>query len=155
MKRSLFYTVVSLILLGWGGTTMKVIAADDWNYPATRPESPFGGGNGSSSSPYLISNARQLANLAYMVNNGNSYKGKHFKLTADVVLNDNVLDSEGKPGSGTFKQWTPIGRYGYFSNDDFMGIFDGDGHTIKGLYISDSAERYQGLFGSVKNAVLC
>ena len=38
--------------------------------------------------------------------------------------------------------WTPIGN----SSQQYSGTFDGDGHTISGLYI-DSRADYQGLFG--------
>ena len=50
--------------------------------------------------------------------------------------------------SGTLNAWTPIGN----SSDSFEGNFDGDGHTVYGLYIeTDKDQECQGLFGYVEN----
>ena len=80
----------------------------------------FQKGDGGEASPYEITNASQFALLAKQVNEGNQYDGKHFSLLCDVDLNN--LD------------WTPIGN-GIYS---FMGNFDGNGHIIKNLIISQS-----------------
>lgn len=67
----------------------------------------FSGGLGSSSSPYLISTAADLKNLAS--NSKYWAKGYHYKMTADISVD----------------ALTQI--------NDFQGVFDGDGHTISGL----------------------
>ena len=148
----------ALVNLGGGGVAF---AADtSWSYPTSKPKTHFGGGTGSQSDPYLITSAQELANLAYMVNDGEYYKGKYFKLTTDITLNDNVLNDDGTPNTSANPQaWTPIGEYGIFWDDDFMGTFDGCGHTIRGLYMTKLDEDaptvlYMGLFGSIKNAEL-
>ena len=46
----------------------------------------FSGGTGTESDPYLISTARQLAGLAYNVNNGTNYSGVYFLQTADLDM---------------------------------------------------------------------
>lgn len=79
--------------------------------------SSFAGGSGTSSSPYLISNAEQLARLAYLSNdssNYSAYQSKFYKLTADIDLSGKI--------------WTPIGK-----NYPFLGNFNGAGYTINGL----------------------
>ncbi len=104
---------------------------------------PWTNGTGTENDPVLIENAQQLAYLAYRVNNGLDAGGTHisnhdyhYKLMVDVDLN----------GSQSF-QWTPIG---YWNADTdyqcFGGYFDGNGHTISGLYISNSNDRI-GFFG--------
>ena len=95
----------------------------------------FGGGSGTESEPYLISNAQQLAYLAYIVNNGNSYSGKYFKQTANIDL--------------SAYYWNPIGTLSY----KFSGNFDGSGCIISGLF-TQSGKSYQGLFGHADEAVL-
>ena len=45
--------------------------------------------------------------------------------------------------------WTPIGT----GSRAFKGIFDGNGHTIYGLYINNDSN-YQGLFGYIENATI-
>ena len=129
----------------------------------------FNGGNGTEESPYLISSAKALRAVSGLVNGMNAeYGDKHYKMTADVELNE---DSE------TYKSWetTPpefswfqIGRE-YHPKDTisadcnlnncgniwFQGVFDGSGHSVKGLYLSDTTNGSQGgLFNKVSNAVI-
>ena len=152
MKTKLHLIILCLLLFLAGGGSV-IHAADSWSYPTSKPDGKFGGGSGSYYDPYLINNAQQLADLAYMVNHGEYFKGKYFKLTTDITLNDNVLNDDGTPNtSGTFQSWTPIGEFGVFSDDDFMGTFDGCGHTIRGFYMKDSKVQFSGLFGTVKEA---
>ena len=111
----------------------------------------FAGGDGSKDSPYQISNGAELAYLAKLVNDGNDFSKKTITLKADINLNTDDV-----PASGN--EWTPIGN----SDNVFNGIFDGDGHTISGLYINvtgnySSAKKgrlYQGLFGYVEDGTV-
>ena len=68
-------------------------------------------------------------------------------LMNDITVNSNVLDDNGNLNSGSFEVWTPIGT----SNNVkwYCGKFDGQGHTISGLYIKDSTQNHIGLFGDV------
>ena len=66
------------------------------------------------------------------------------KLMDNIVLNKDVLDEYGNLNNGTFDQWTPIGS----ESKPYTGTFDGDGHTISGLYV-DSNDQEVGLFGCV------
>ena len=94
----------------------------------------FEGGDGSSNDPYIIATASQLAYLAQQVNGGESYRGKNFNLTQDLILNS--------------KAWTPIGNK-YNNNGEkfpFSGNFEGGGHTVHGLKL-DLKSTYAGLFG--------
>ena len=115
----------------------------------------FAGGTGTQDDPYLISSGEELAYLAKIVKeNGSQTSGKYYKLTADIVLNDDVLDDNLKLKTGniaSFKEWIPIG-YGNNSNGasdpySFMGYFDGAGHVISGVYVVNHGNRYAGLFG--------
>ena len=65
-------------------------------------------------------------------------KSAHYKLTTDISLS--AVCSEGR------ENWIPIGNYSENEAFVFKGKFDGNGHTISGLYI-DSELAYQGLFG--------
>ena len=123
------------------------LAADTWEYPKKLGRTGnFGGGNGSEETPYLITNAQQLANLAWHVNDGDTFEFKYFKLTADITLNDITWGSDNKPVNlESLKLWTPIGKYGGINNRAFEGYFDGGNHTISGLVCK--INRYTGLFG--------
>lgn len=97
-------------------------------------------GSGTQNNPYLISTKDDLVALADAVNNGTTYSGKFFKLTADI-------DLEGSESS----QWTPIGS----QNKPFSGTFDGGGHTISGLYINTTNENARAaLFGYISGATV-
>ena len=144
-------------ILSWGGSVIH--AADPWYYPTSKPETPFGGGDGSQWNPYRIDNAQHLANLAYMVTDkGKEYSGKYFVLTSDITLNDDVINDAGtglKKAESSYKLWTPIGEYNHIINDDFCATFDGQGHTISGLVCIDSGDRdYLGLFGTTEDATI-
>ena len=94
-----------------------------------------------TSTEFEISTAEQLAGLAKLVNNGNDFSYKTVRLTADIVLND-TSDWENWESSAPANTWTPIGN----SDNYFRGTFDGQGHTVSGIYIN-SANIGQGLFG--------
>ena len=114
--------------------------------------SSYAGGSGTQDDPYLISTPAQLAYLSYKVQNGTTYSGKYFALTADIWLNS----TDGWTSWDYFNQpaneWTPIGCY--TTNSDkhiFSGSFDGRGHTVYGVFFSHNRKSFFGLFGYVGN----
>ena len=100
----------------------------------------FGGGNGTSGSPYLITQAAHLSTLATNVNNGNAYSGVYFKLGNDISLS--AYGSSYNSGKG----WIPIGS----GTNSFSGKFDGNNKVITNLYINDPTGVFMGLFGVVE-----
>ena len=105
---------------------------------------------------YEISNAGQLYWFAGLVNGTLSgvtqNKSANAVLIADIVVNKNVLKSDGTLNEGTFKEWTPIAT----SASPYTGIFDGQNHTISGLYFNQEDSYDVGLFsrnnGKIANA---
>ena len=97
---------------------------------------------------YEIGNAGQLYWFAGLVNGTLSGVEQNVSanavLTADIVVNKNVLKSDGTLNEGTFKEWTPITGS---SNSTYSGIFDGQNHTISGLYFNQEDSYAVGLFG--------
>ena len=100
---------------------------------------------------YAISNAAQLYGFADMVNSGStSIKGV---LLNNITINDSVLRADGSLIGGadtTLYAWTPIGNSSYI----YSGTFDGNGHTISGLYFNNTSTSYVGLFGYVSNPTI-
>ena len=102
-------------------------------------------GSGTESDPYLISTPRELAGLAYLINNSSTnadYASKYYLQTANL----NMMQY----------WWDAIGTY---TSDTeylaFSGHYDGGEYTISGLFTpagSDSNYSYQGLFGYVRGA---
>ena len=81
---------------------------------------------------YIISTAEELYGFAELVNGGtNTAKAV---LTADIVVNENVLNDDGTLNGTPTYSWTPIGTY----SKKFTGTFDGCGHTISGLYFNNT-----------------
>ncbi|MDO5343056.1 MAG: leucine-rich repeat protein, partial [Bacteroidia bacterium] len=100
-----------------------------------------GKGDGSQGNPLEIENYVNLYGFAIEVSIMGS-ENLYGKLTADIVGNSNVLDANGNPNPGTYKEWLPIGS----SDKAFCGEFNGNGHTISGLYHNHS-DSSVGLFG--------
>ena len=93
-------------------------------------------GSGYESATTLtISNAKEFAQFAYMVNDGKDFGGKTVTLDGAIDLSSHY--------------WTPIGKEG----NAFNGTFDGNGKTISCMYINEvDGSINQGLFGVVNRA---
>ena len=104
-------------------------------------------GDDSKDAVYEISNAGQLYWFVGLVNGTLSGETQNASanavLTADIVVNKNVLKSDGTVNEGTFKEWTPIAT----SASPYTGIFEGQNHTISGLYFNQEDSYDVGLFG--------
>ena len=104
----------------------------------------YAGGTGTEADPYLIETPQQLARMVgydvltnYTADVINGSTGKYYKLTADIYLND-VTASDWYTKSGLNEWYTGTASR-------FCGNFDGDGHTIRGLYFASNAA-YAALF---------
>lgn len=101
----------------------------------------YAGGSGTKDDPYQIATVEQWAFLAENVKSTPNYsRGKYFKLTADLVFNENVLGKDlGTLATQTAFPVTPmVGDYTSETNyTAFQGVFDGGGHSISGVYIVD------------------
>lgn len=110
---------------------------------------------------YNIKNAEQLAGLAEIVNKGTDLAGITFNLTNDIYLNsekdienfDNWIDQKNSKAKEPPKNvWTPIGYSKGTTFRPFNGVFNGNGHTITGMYVNGSkttGNRAVGLFGYI------
>jgi hypothetical protein len=88
---------------------------------------------------YLIKTETDLENLAAYVNAGNNCSGLTFKLNTNITM------------TGAH---TPIGGRVNSSLRYFKGTFDGNKMTITNLTINQPEVDYQGLFGSIRSAVV-
>ena len=134
-------------------------------------------GLGTEAYPYEIGTADQLKLFRQIVNgvqtdNQNAVLPPQnpaacAKLMNDIVLNDGTFDESGNYSSSLIganpEEWTPIAYSGPFTENTtlyYTGTFDGQGHTIKGLYVSiNNALSIEdqvclGLFSTAKNAVI-
>ena len=119
--------------------------AQNTGYPVFKYQNKISNGDGSQTNPYQIRTVVELKIFADFVNNGQT--NIHGKLMNDIIMNESVIDSNGKlinNGIG-LDQWVPIGLDQY---KRYSGTFDGNEKTIQGLYINAS-EDLQGLFASI------
>lgn len=98
---------------------------------------------------YKISTAAELAAFRDIVNGGTP--AACAKLMNDIIIYDDLLDEDGtlnKENSSDLVSWEPIGT------PEYSGTFDGQGHTIFGLYCErdgDEEEAVAGLFRTINN----
>lgn len=105
--------------------------------------------NYADTSQYEITNYHELLGLAKLVNEKNETITA--SLMNDIVFNENLLDANGNVQVADPIKWTPIGNTPIGTERFyFNGIFNGNGHTISGLYV-DSGD-YAGLFGRAQGA---
>ena len=100
-----------------------------------------------SDEAYEIGNAGQLYWFAGLVNgtltDGTAQNLKaNAVLTADITVNEDLLTSinteeDGNVTNGSsFKAWRPMGMADENGEGYYKGIFDGNGHSISGLYVN-------------------
>ena len=111
-------------------------------------------GTGTEADPYLVSTAADFKAMAEKCNAKHKGTGEYFKMTNDIDFGGSAdnpvqLPAIGKDGNAK------IANIAY----GFDGSFDGDGHTISGIYHTESDNnakgKYNGLFGCIdKNGVV-
>ena len=99
--------------------------------PAGMPQ-----GAGTEEDPYIITTAKELNAMREL---SSTYSPEYFKIANDIDLSE-YADT-----------WTPIGDD---YNQEFGGIVDGNGKTIRGLNVDQADGKYVGLFGYLRNSTI-
>ena len=98
---------------------------------------------------YEIDNAGQLYWFAALVNGTNGLTqnlSANAVLTADITVNTGDVANCGGTKQAGWKDWTPIVGNSY--PNYYAGTFDGQNHTVSGLYFNNSDVNNVGLFGA-------
>lgn len=103
---------------------------DSWD--GTADTSWYSGGR----TEFTLNTPAQLAGLAQLVNEGNSFEGKTISLGKDMFFNE---------ADSTENAWTPIASEE--SGAEFQGTFEGQGHSLYNMYIPEGAGG--GIFGVI------
>lgn len=130
--------IILLFMLG----ILQGVKAQTGNWSDEGNRDTSWGSNYDSATSFIINDAKDLAQFAYLVNNGKDFSGKTVAVsnTSNLQLGDHY--------------WAPIGT----PENPFNGTFDGAGREIYEFNITGSAN-YQGFFGyvgaqgTVKNVV--
>lgn len=111
------------------------IAAADAAWDGTVDTSWYNDSNPQTS--YTLTTGAQLAGLASLVNSGNRFNGVTINLGSNIDL-----------GGSAGHAWTAIGNANQI-NDIFNGVFDGNGYTVRNIYMTNGGSHvtYLGLFG--------
>lgn len=96
-----------------------------------------GAGTGTEKDPYQVTTPDELFEMRNDLS-------AHYKLMNDVDLSKWLTDN--MPTTG----WAPIGT----ATTPFSGSFDGNNHSISGLYINRPSVTHVGLFGYVSYAMI-
>lgn len=102
-----------------------------------------------------IYNVGQLYWFAETVNSFNNQGDEIYNaiLMNDIVINENLVDEDGNLTEDTanLRRWTPIsdGTHTFYN-----GVFNGNYHTISGVYIDNPNLSYSALFSKLQNGVI-
>lgn len=146
MKLKLFALLLTLAYAGYH--PQKAEAADGNKVLAALQ------GGGTENDPYLIHDKEELQFLRYCMEKYEDVTiNKFFRLTSDIHLNSKILNDEGTEliaDTANLTKWTPIGEGETLRPyHAFRGNFDGNGHTIYGIYINAPTTKDRGLFGYI------
>ena len=132
-------------------------------------------GCGTESNPYLIQSANDLVYMRNQVNTSSNItttstcdtsvqlaNQAYYKQTVGIALNDTTNWNSWNENTTGLYEWEPIGKFQRIYNPNnnsifnvFFGGYDGDNHTISGIYINtDDANTYYGLFGAISHIEL-
>ncbi len=151
---SLVLTIAMLATMCVFTSVSASAANEQWDGKAATSFS--GGGDGSSGNPYKIATAGELKLFANIVN-GLELADTEFTqnkaacavLTADIVLNVGDLNGYNGTSTNNWIEWSPIGYYSASNKSPYTGIFNGEGHTVSGLYFNNTNQGHIGLFGRI------
>lgn len=155
MKKKNILPVLCTILMAVGAVPANAGNIDEaGTIQYLQPARSFAAGTGTEEDPYQISNAAELALMAGQITDEEDIYGKEYEtacyvLTEDIVLNDFGDRKEGDAYEGEYS-WKPA------DNVMYTGTFDGNGHSIRGMYIHTEAEdiyHSYGLFGQINGTV--
>ena len=130
-------------------------------------------GTGTQNDPYIISNAKELAYFAKMLETTN-YENTYFELSNDIIINNGSFDYSKEKGitykldTTTFyikdyttdiyndvnkdrEKVTSINKFNTL--DNFKGNFNGNYYSIYGLYITSNTKTELALFDNLKGKV--
>ena len=106
---------------------------------------------------YSINNVEELYGFAQLVNTTETDKNTCARLEADIVINEGIFEGiemtdttfpqplcVQKGEACPFEKWTPIGT----PRNKFYGHFDGQGHTVSGVFVNTPETDSVGFFGA-------
>lgn len=150
---------------------IEALLSDENNWDGTVATS-YRNGSGTSKDPYIISNAKELAYFAQMLNETN-YENTYFELSNDIIINNGTFAYTTENITYTLNKTTlyleeyttniysssdlsgdkisSINQFNQLNN--FKGYFNGNYYSIYGLYITSNTDTELALFDNLKGTV--
>lgn len=107
-------------------------------------------GDGSENAPYQIASMENLYWITAPDHTVGSPERAQRWASCYIQVDDIDASSTSNwnpGGSGGYEGWNPIG----YDEAPFHGDYNGNGHTITGLYINRRSDYYQGMFGYIES----
>ncbi|MCL2109051.1 MAG: hypothetical protein FWH20_06875 [Oscillospiraceae bacterium] len=114
---------------------------DDLGYPIVLLDLD---GDGTVFEPYRIYTVEDLDEIALKIQDGARFFEVYFLLMNDIDMTEYL--SPNGAGYNKGAGWLMLGSY---AGAPFSGVFDGNGHVIKGVWVNRPAEFSVGFFGSI------
>ena len=92
---------------------------------------------------YILTSADQLMGFQYLRTQKVTFDGITIKLGCDMIINDGAYEEFLARGEQNYA-WSALD-----SKILFLGTFDGQGHTVKGVYMQLTSSGVRGMFGGV------
>lgn len=136
-KRIIAALFAAVAVVAFAGSAFAAFWTDEGNYDTSWYDDAASGVGSSLEKPYVISTAEELAGLSYMMQDDTTirakYKQEKFADKYIVLANDIDLSKH---------EWRPIGNWSFSTVETnqtiyFKGTFDGLGHKITGLNITN------------------
>ncbi|MDR2732946.1 MAG: hypothetical protein LBB36_06995, partial [Fibromonadaceae bacterium] len=143
---------VEISIKKWNYSTGNYPSFSNENASAVEIKDFFARGTGTVSDPYIINRREHLVNLSMLVSLQIVFRDEYIKLETDIELNDNSADNwENYSSIPPANAWIPIGNNTGTNAKTFNGTFDGNFHTISGVYINvqNTPASGMGLFGNI------
>jgi hypothetical protein len=107
----------------------------------------FAGGTGEPNDPYQIATAEQFISIGL----DGGYQNKHYILIEDIDLDPNLPDGRIFTNALIAEDQSDSPDIGHYT--PFLGVLDGQDHTIANLHIEARHGYSAGLFGSLEGRV--
>ena len=137
---------------GYAADSDSAVNEDDPNAPSVYSGTPDTSWYTGDQTEYVLTTADQLAGIPILRDESKgeiTFEGVTIKLGRDMVLNEGTLEEIMLRDAGNYA-WKRLNS-AYL----FKGTFDGQGHTIYGLYMTLANHGVAGMFGGVGgNAVI-
>ena len=133
LSRKILALILSVAIIATGlVASFTSFATGDWDGSAA---TAFKEGSGTVGDPYLISTPEELKLAVTSKGVTDSGSKLYYKMTDDIYLNDVTVENW---KTNNPIEWGAVKTADFSAETAFHGVFDGNGYTVYGLYVTES-----------------